>query len=126
MLCPDKPPEIKHNPKFEKWYSSALDIFHTKIFKPNQAGNNKTKTCPKNVFTVMFCNKGMEEKNLNRSLKSKGSITLLPEKIEAQENIPVATYRLTLTVRNLRKISYLYKTSTTIKNVNIKTLIHKF
>ena len=36
---------------------------------------------PKNVFTVMFCNKGMERLSLNRILKSEESITLFPGKI---------------------------------------------
>ena len=35
---------------------------------------------PKNVFTMMFCNKGMEQISLNRILKSEESITHFPGK----------------------------------------------
>ena len=42
----------------------------------------------------------MEQINCNTVLKSKGSITCLPGKIHPQENIPVATYTLTATIKN--------------------------
>ena len=66
--------------KLEKWYSFVLDIIDIKLFKLIHAGNNKTKKCPKGNFTVMLCNKGMEQINPNRIIKSKGSITRLTEK----------------------------------------------
>ena len=46
----------------------------------------------------MFCDKGIEQINLNTILKFEDSITRLPGKIQLQENIPVATYRLTPTI----------------------------
>ena len=48
----------------------------------------------------MFCSTGMEQINLNRILKSEGSLALLQEKIQLQENVPVVTYRLTSTIRH--------------------------
>ena len=66
--------------KLEKWHSCILDIIDIKLFKLSHAGNNKTKKCPKGNFTVMLCNKGMEQINPNRIIKSKGSITRLAEK----------------------------------------------
>ena len=67
--------------KLEKWYSFVLDIIDIKLFKLIHAGNNKTKKCAKGNFTVMLCNKGMEQINPNKIIiKSKGSITRLTEK----------------------------------------------
>ena len=60
----------------------------------------KTKKCPKILFTLVFCNKGMEKINLNKIFKFKGSVACLAGKIQIQENISVATYRVTPTVRN--------------------------
>ena len=48
----------------------------------------------------MFCNNGMEQINLNKTVKYDGLITRLPGKIQLQENIPVTTYRLVQTIRN--------------------------
>ena len=39
----------------------------------SRTDNNKTRKCPKDIITVMFCNKGIEQTNLNRILKSDGS-----------------------------------------------------
>ena len=100
MLFCDKPADIKYKAKFQQWYSYALDIIDTKFFKPSHANNDRTKKCPKIRFTLVFCNKGMEQINLNRILKFKGSVACLAGKIQLQENIFVATYRLTPTVRN--------------------------
>ena len=35
--------------------------------------NNKTRKCPKVIITLIFYNKGIEQTNLNRILKSDGS-----------------------------------------------------
>ena len=42
----------------------------------------------------------MKQTNLNRILKSEVSVARLPRKIQLQENIAVATYNLTPTIRN--------------------------
>ena len=96
LLCYDKPTEIKYHPNLGKWYNCVLDIIDTKLFNPS----SKTKKSPKSNFTVMLCNKEMEQINLNRIVKSEGSITHLTGKIQLQENIPVASYRHTTTIRN--------------------------
>ena len=74
---------------FVQWCSYVLDIINTKILKPSHVDNHKTKSAQKIIFTVIFCNKGMEQINLNRILKCNGSITRLPGIIQLQENIPV-------------------------------------
>ena len=53
----------------------------------------------KHIFTVICCNKEREQINCNRILRSDGSNTHLLGKIQLQENIPVATYKLTPTIR---------------------------
>ena len=88
-----KSSKIKYNSEFELWCSCVLDIIDTKTFKPSQGDSNKTKHHLKNVFSVMICYKVMEIVNLNRTLKSDGSITHLPGKVQLQENIPVSAYR---------------------------------
>lgn len=42
----------------------------------------------------------MKQINLNRILKSEGSLALLQGKIQLQENVPVAKYRLTSKIRH--------------------------
>ena len=48
----------------------------------------------------MFCHKGMEQINPNRILDFESSIANISGKIQLQENIPMAKYRITLTMRN--------------------------
>ena len=69
LLYHDKPPEIEYNPKLEQWYSYALDKIGTTNLKPTHVDNNMIKKYLKNVFTVTFYDKGMEQINLNRTLK---------------------------------------------------------
>ena len=106
LLCHDKSAERKYNPKFEQWYSYVLDITDAEFFKPSHIDNNTTKKCPQSIFTVMFCNIKMEQINLNRIWKLDGSIAHLPEKIQLQENIPVATFRLKPIIRNKKNLNY--------------------
>ena len=47
----------------------------------------------------MFCNKEMEQINLNIILNFEGSVTHFPGKIKLQENIPVATHMVTSVTR---------------------------
>ena len=79
-------------------HTMALDKINTKNFKPAHRDNDKTKKCQKNIFTLMF-NKAMEEMNLHRILKSKGSTGRLPGKIQLQESISEAIFRLAPTIR---------------------------
>ena len=60
----------------------------------------RQKNVPKKVFTVTFCNNGMEQINLNRIVKYDSFIIRLPGTIQLQKGILVATYRLTPTIRN--------------------------
>ena len=54
---------------------------------------------PKNIFTLVFCNKEMEQINFNIILNFEGSVTHFPGKINLQENIPVATHMVTSVTR---------------------------
>ena len=48
----------------------------------------------------MFCSKRLKQINLNRILKSEGSLALLQGKIQLQENFPVTKYRLAAKIRH--------------------------
>lgn len=48
----------------------------------------------------MFCSKRLKQINLNRILKSEGSLALLQGKIQLQENVPVTKYRLAAKIRH--------------------------
>ena len=74
----------------------------TKTFKPTPADNNKNRKCLKNILTVMFCNNRMRQINLNRILKFKTSIARLPGEMQLRENIPLATFKLTPTIKKIK------------------------
>ena len=76
-----------------------MDRIVTKIFKASYT-DKKNKKCSKNTFTAVFCNKGMDQLNLNRIFKSNVSIAHLSRKIQVQVNVPLPTCRLTPTIRN--------------------------
>ena len=94
LLCRDKPADTKCKTKIEQWYNYVLDISDINIFKSSHADNDKTKKCTKIPFTLVFYSKRMEQMNLNKILKVKGSVARLAGKIQLQQNILVATYRL--------------------------------
>ena len=54
---------------------------------------------PKTIFTLVFCNKEMEQINFNIILNFEGSVTHFPGKIKLRENIPVATHMITSVTR---------------------------
>ena len=89
LLRRDKHSEEKPNPKFEQCYSYVRDVIATKIFKPRILDNNKTNKYLKNVFTVIFRNKAMQQINLEFSNLGFENF-----------HIPATTYRLTPTIRN--------------------------
>ena len=54
----EKPVELDYNKQFHQWYSFALDIIDTKLFKPTNVISPKKKI-PKNV--CIFVNKGIAD-----------------------------------------------------------------
>ena len=88
-------------PFFEErfqWYDYILDIIDTKFWKdPPEV---KRKPAPKNVITINFVNKGIDDIRLNKILKSDEVIALLPSDLKGEEDIPIATMKLSPPIRN--------------------------
>ena len=68
-------------------------------FSSQVTQTKKTKNVQK-TFLPVFCNKGMDQLNLNRIFKSNVSIAHLSRKIQVRVNVPLLTCRLTPTIRN--------------------------
>ena len=88
-------------PWFEEryqWYDYILDIIDTKLLKaPPEV---KRKSAPQNVITINFVNKGIDDIHLNKILKSSEVIAALPTKLKGENDIPVATMKLSPPIRN--------------------------
>ena len=82
----------------EQLYLFILDIIDTKLYKPSIF--KKSKIAPKNIISVFFDNKAMEKLRLSKIFNSPEIIQLLPLKIQAEEHIPVVSYKLCGTIRN--------------------------
>ena len=81
-----------------QWYDYIVDIIDTKLLKaPPEV---KGKSIPKNVITINFVNKGIDDIHLNKILKSGEVIALLPSDLKGKEDIPVATMKLSPPIRN--------------------------
>ena len=81
-----------------QWYDYILDIIDTKLLKvPPEV---KRKSPPKNVVTVKFVNKGIDDIHLSKIFRSKEVVDLLPPSLNAEEEIPVVTMKLTPPVRS--------------------------
>ena len=61
-------------------------MINSKMCKSVYLDYNNTKTCPQNIFTVVFCSQGLERTNLNGILKFENSFACLPGKIQLQEH----------------------------------------
>ena len=53
-MCRGEPVEIRHSLKLKQQYIYVLDIIDTKIFEPNCADNNTTRTWLKNIIPAMI------------------------------------------------------------------------
>ena len=81
----------------EQLYLFILDIIDTKLYKPSIF--KKSKIAPKNIISVFFDNKAMGKLRLSKIFNSPEIIQLLPLKIQAEEHIPVVSYKLCGTIR---------------------------
>ena len=85
-----------HEKRFQ-WYHYILDIIDTKFLKPSEVIK---KTPPKNVVTIRFVNKGLDELHVNSIFHAPEVVALLPDKLQIQENVPVCTMKLDTPIRN--------------------------
>ena len=86
------------NDKNKQWYLFILDIIDTKLYRPPTV--KEKKKAPKNICVLSFVNKGLEEINLSKIVRSQEVIDLLPEKLRSEEEIPMITYKLRNPIRN--------------------------
>ena len=69
-IISDKLNNVDNDFQFSQWYSMALDIIDSKLFKEKPV-NSKSKAPPKNICKIRFENKGVEMINVGRILNSK-------------------------------------------------------
>ena len=81
-----------------QWYDFILDIIDSKLLKTPP--ERKRKTTPKNVITVKFVNKGMDDIHLNKIFRSKEVLDLIPPNLSREEDIPMVTMKLTPPIRS--------------------------
>lgn len=80
-----------------QWYHYILDIIDTKFLKSSTV----TKNCPpKNVVSIRFVNKGLDELHINDIFHVPEVISLLPEELQKEENVPSCTMKLDTPIRN--------------------------
>ena len=85
-----------HEKRFQ-WYHYILDIIDTKFLKPSVVTK---KTPPKNVVTIRFVNKGLDELHVNSIFRSPDVVSLLPTELRKEENIPACTMKLDPPIRS--------------------------
>ena len=80
-----------------QWYHYILDIIDTKFLKPSEV---KTKNPPKNVVTIKFVNKGIDDIHVQKIFRSPEVTSLLPEVLQNDEEIPTCTMKLDPPIRS--------------------------
>ena len=85
-----------HEKRFQ-WYHFILDIIDTKFLKPTI---EKKRKIPKNVFTIHFVNKGLDDIHISRILRSAEVISLLPDPLKSIDEIPTCTFKLDPPIRS--------------------------
>ena len=85
-----------HEKRFQ-WYHYILDIIDTKFLKTSEVIK---KTPPKNVITIRFVNKGLDELHVNSIFHTPEVVALLPDELKKRENIPTCTMKLDTPIRS--------------------------
>jgi hypothetical protein len=73
-----------------QWYHYISDIIDTKLLKISSP-EVKRKAAPKNVVTIRFVNKGIDDIHLSKIFRSSEVTSLLPEELQAEDDIPSVT-----------------------------------
>ena len=79
-------------------YHYVLDIIDTKLFKPTIPVQKKK--APKNVVTIRFVNKGLDNIHVSKIFRSAAVTSLLPEALQSDEDIPTCTMKLDPPIRS--------------------------
>ena len=81
-----------------QWYHYILDIIDTKLLKTPE--ETKTKKAPKNVVVIRFANKGLDDIHISKIFRSAEVVSLLPETLQNDEDIPICTMKLDSPIRS--------------------------
>ena len=80
-------------------YHYILDMIDTKLFKPPTPVQKKK--APKNVVSIRFVNKGLDDIHLPKIFRSSAVTSLLPEALRSSdEDIPICTMKLDPPIRS--------------------------
>ena len=92
-------PLVKLNAVSEQYYLFVLDIIETLLYVPSQKVKPSKKK-PKHICNIFFHNKAIDMIHLPSILNLPDVFSLLPNKIQDEENRPVVTFTLGKTIRN--------------------------
>ena len=88
---------IEMHMRNKQYFDYIADMIDTKLYKSDKS---KSKFIPNFVCSVKFDNKSVESIRLSSIFRDPEVISLLPEELQKDENIPVVTYTLGSTIRN--------------------------
>ena len=86
-------------PFSEQYYLYILDILHTKLFKPSES---KKKQGPKFICNINFDTKAIKSFRLSSVVNHPDIISILPQDLRENEDIPVIPNKLGIKIRNKR------------------------
>ena len=78
-------------------YEYILDIIDSKFLKDEEIIKRKT---PKNVITIRFVNKGLEDIHVSKIFNSAEVVSLLPEELQREDEVPTCTMKLDPPIRS--------------------------
>ena len=79
-------------------YEYILDIIDSKFLKEEE--QIKKRKTPKNVITIKFVNKGLEDIHMSKILRSSEVTSLLPAALQGEDDIPSCTMKLDPPIRS--------------------------
>ena len=79
-------------------YHYILDIIDTKLLKVKTP--TPRRKAPKNVVTIRFVNKGLDEIHVSKIFRSSEVTSLLPEELKGDDDVPACTMKLDPPIRS--------------------------
>ena len=79
-------------------YEYILDVIDTKFLKEEEP--IKKRKAPKNVISIQFVNKGLEDIHVSKIFRSPEVTSLLPEALKGEDDIPSCTMKLDPPIRS--------------------------
>ena len=79
-------------------YHYILEIIDTKLLKPETPPMKRK--APKNVVTIKFVNKGLDDIHVSKIFSSQEVTSLLPEELQDDDDVPACTMKLDPPIRS--------------------------